>query len=334
MASSLNEGSTPLVSVIVPVYNVERYLARCLDSLLDQTTSATYEIICVNDCSPDESLALLEDYTRRFPNRIRAFQNDHNVGLGATRDHGVREARGEYLMFVDSDDYVRSDYIARYLSAMESSPCDIVIGGYVDTDGSKEIPHLLPHSPWTELCFSSACAKLFRRSFVQGNHLEFTDIRYAEDTLFNLHAFARHPQCAIIDYAGYYYFVNPNSITREKGADRQLERTLSSLYRSFVDSPDYKSLGQEGKWMVEYSYIADMLSTILIFERDCGRKAMAEKHRFFRADLETLFPQYRKNPFFTLRGPQGQRKAIRSGVSLFRLFDNLHLDSALFSFFA
>lgn len=334
MASSQTEGNTPVVSVIVPVYNVEKYLTRCLDSLISQSAKAPYEIICINDCSPDNCIDILEDYAYRFPNLIRVFENEENRGLGATRDRGICEANGKYLMFVDSDDYVRSDYVERYLVAMEDNPCDIVIGGYIDTDGSSETPRFLPHSSWTTLCFSSACAKLFKKSFVQENCLEFTSIRYAEDTLFNLYAFAKHPQCAIIDYAGYFYFVNPTSITREKGPEKQLERILSSLYRSFVDSFDYASLTQDEKWMVEYSYIADMLSTILIFERGCGKETMASKHRFFKDDLWKLFPDYKENPFLVSSGPHGQRGKIRAGVAIFMALDRLHFDRQLFMFFA
>lgn len=330
--TSLRE-NRPTVSVIVPVYNVEKYLARCLDSLLAQDTNVDYEVICINDCSPDGSLRILEDYQQRFPGRIHVLENKENIGLGATRDHGVREAAGNYLMFIDSDDYVKSDYIERYMDAMKASPCDIVIGGYIDTDGTKESPRLLPHSPWTELCFSAAWAKMYRRTFVEEHGLKFTAIRYAEDTLFNLNAFALDARCTIIDYAGYCYFANPSSITRENRHDKRLERELSALYRSFVASDAFERLSQDRRQMVEYSYVADMLSTILLFSRRCGRQLMLEKYAFFKDDLETIFPNYRRNPYLTLRGPIGQRTSIRRGVSAFMMADKLHLSKQLFTLF-
>ncbi len=326
--------NAPTVSIIVPVYNVEKYLERCLDSLLNQTAEVSYEIVCIDDCSSDGSSGILSSYNQRFPSLVKALKNSKNLGLGATRDRGVREASGDYLMFVDSDDYVRDDYLEHYLNAMQADPCDIVIGGYIDTDGMRETIHLLPHSQWTELCFSSACAKLYRKSFIQTNHLEFTDIRYAEDTLFNLFAFAKNPKCTVIDYAGYFYFANPSSITREKAYDKQLERTLSSLYRSFLRSAEYAGLPQEKREMVEYSYVADMLSTILLFARGCGKDVMSDKHRFFKEDLMDIFPAYRENPHLSLIGPKGQRAKIRIGVSLFVLFDRIHMDKGLFSLFA
>lgn len=325
---------TPVVSVIVPVYNVEEYLVRCLDSLINQTTDAPYEIICVNDCSPDNSTAILEDYALCFPNLIRVLANAQNVGLGATRDHGIEEARGEYLMFIDSDDYVREDYIEQYLAAMENNPCDVIIGGYIDTDGSNEQVRFLPHSPWTELSFSAAWAKLYRRDFVAANGLKFTGIRYAEDTLFSLNAFACNAQCTIIDYAGYYYFANPSSITRDKRQDRKLEKALSALYGDFIASAAFLRLASEKRRMVEYSYIADMLSTILLFSKGCEKAEMKRKHDFFIADLQKKFPDYRENPHLGLFKPTGQRNKIRLGVGMFRWADRLGLSNMLFMLFA
>lgn len=105
------------VSVIIPVYNVEKYLRRCLNSVLRQTYD-DYEIICVNDKSPDNSDKILEQYAGKFPDRISVYTNEENLGLGRTRERGIRHAEGEYVMFIDSDDYIKSDYIETYVSAM------------------------------------------------------------------------------------------------------------------------------------------------------------------------------------------------------------------------
>ncbi len=207
------------------------------------------------------------------------------------------------------------------------------IGGYIDADGEREQARLLPHSLWTELCFSAAWAKMYRRAFVKENDLKFTGIRYAEDTLFNLNVFALDARCSIIDYAGYYYFANPSSITREKGHDKKLEQELSTLYRNFIASDAFERLPQDRRQMVEYSYVADMLSTILLFGRRCGTRRMHEKHAFFKDDLEAIFPNYRRNPYLTLSGPMGQRASIRRGVSMFMLAEKLHLSKQLFALF-
>lgn len=322
------------VSIIIPIYNVERYLVQCLDSVMHQTTTAHYEVICIDDCSSDKSLEVLFDYQQRFPDRLKVHKNENNLGQGATRDYGIRIAQGKYLMFVDGDDYVANDYIETYLSAMDANPCDVIIGGYIDTDGASEQKHLLPNSPWTELCFSSACAKLYRADFIHKHCIQFTDIRYAEDTLFSLYIFAENATGHIIDYAGYYYVINPESTTRNKTYDRKLERELSYLYRSFLASDAYKNLDAAKRAMIEYSYVADMLNTILIYERGLGREAMRDKFEFFKMDIKDLFPNYQKNPFLGPIGPAGQRPKIRFGVAAFMLANRLNMDKALFMLFS
>ena len=93
----------PKISVIVPVYNVEKYLSECLDSIINQTFP-DFEIICVNDCSTDKSGNILEDYSRK-DNRIKIFYHQFNQGLGAARNTGLKNAHGKYVQFLDSDDY-------------------------------------------------------------------------------------------------------------------------------------------------------------------------------------------------------------------------------------
>lgn len=123
------------VSVIVPVYNVEQYLARCLDSILAQTYH-DYEIICVNDCSPDNSSAILSEYASKHPDRIKVITNEVNLGLGLSREKALEVACGEFVMFIDSDGYIKPDYLQHYLDATNDGDYDIVVGGYIrDIDG-------------------------------------------------------------------------------------------------------------------------------------------------------------------------------------------------------
>ena len=128
------------VSVIVPMYNVEQYLGRCLDSLLDQTYK-DYEIICVNDCSPDNSAAIAQQYAARHPDKILYLENESNLGLGLTREHALKHASGDYILFVDSDDYVKNNYIERYISALDGDSADIVVGGYIRDVSGKLTEH-------------------------------------------------------------------------------------------------------------------------------------------------------------------------------------------------
>ena len=172
------------ISVIVPVYNVEQYLARCLDSILAQTNH-DYEIICVNDCSPDNSSAILSEYASKHPDRIKVITNEVNLGLGLSREKALEVACGEFVMFIDSDDYIKPDYLQHYLDATNDGDYDIVVGGYIrDIDG-KLTEHYLSDTVWSSTAYAIACAKLYRRSFISDNDLHFTSIKCGEDIYFS-----------------------------------------------------------------------------------------------------------------------------------------------------
>ena len=97
------------VSVIIPVYNVELYLRECLDSIVNQTLKEI-EIICIDDCSTDNSYSILEEYSKKDV-RFRILKNISNIGSGPTRNIGIREAKGQYISFIDSDDYISNNYL-------------------------------------------------------------------------------------------------------------------------------------------------------------------------------------------------------------------------------
>lgn len=129
---------TPTVSIIVPVYNVEKYLPACLDSLINQTLQ-DIEIICVNDCSPDGSDTVLQQYAEK-DDRIKIVNHEYNQGLGAARNTGVRVASANYIGFVDSDDYVATDMFELLYNAIQDNQVQMAMCGIskVSDDGLVE----------------------------------------------------------------------------------------------------------------------------------------------------------------------------------------------------
>ena len=123
-----------IVSIVIPVYNVEKYLARCLDSCLNQTFS-DIEIICVNDGSTDNSGVILKNY-QKFDSRIRII-NKENGGLSSARNAGMAEVKGKYVLFADSDDYISSIAVEKLLKNAERNQSDIVIFDYIS--GSSDL---------------------------------------------------------------------------------------------------------------------------------------------------------------------------------------------------
>ena len=123
------------VSVIVPVYNVEEYLQPCLESILNQTYG-DLEILCINDCSTDNSRAILQEYQRK-DSRIILLENETNGGLAYTRNAGLQRAAGEYVLFVDSDDTIASDLVERCMEVISDS--DMVCFDYQQVTADQQV---------------------------------------------------------------------------------------------------------------------------------------------------------------------------------------------------
>lgn len=196
----------PLVSVIIPVYNVEQYLRQCLDSVVNQTLK-DIEIICVNDSSTDNSLSILNEYAAR-DSRIKVITQP-NGGAGAARNNGLSVSTGKYLSFLDSDDFFEPDMLELAYEKAEEDKADFVVFQsdqyYTDDDKfvqvawtlrEKEIPPYTPfsHRQMTDDIFKVfvgwAWDKLYNREFVEQNHLLFQEQRTSNDMLFVFSAVA------------------------------------------------------------------------------------------------------------------------------------------------
>lgn len=303
------------VSVIVPVYNVEKYLARCLDTLVAQDFDG-YEIICVNDCSPDSSGDVLREYAAMHPKLIKVLENEQNLGLGKTRERALEFAKGDYVLFVDSDDYVRHDYISTYVRAANLGSYDIVAGGFIRDIEGRLKEHRLSDSVWSSTTYAIACAKLIRIDFIKENDLRFTAVSCGEDIYFSLSAFYCGARVKVIDYAGYYYVLNPASITGSMDYTKNHERIMADLFNSFLNRYDINMLSQYKRDVIEYVYLANMVNALVVFNRGCGVKLMRDKAEFVFNDAAKKFPNYLSNPFVGILKPWGQTLKIRLGVGI------------------
>lgn len=205
------------VSVIVPVYNSEKDLRTCLESLVNQTLSEI-EIIVIDDCSKDQSLEILREYERKYPTKIKVLQNEKNLGQSATRNKGIQVSQGEYIGFVDSDDYVNTNmYQTMYEEACRNQYPEVITTGlifvrddyYLETnfdglkrrkgrimDVLKTPDEILEESP-------SACNKLFRKDTIR-THL-FLEGRMWEDVAFSFAKMFCANQILSFSHADYFY---------------------------------------------------------------------------------------------------------------------------------
>ncbi|MGQ7330383.1 glycosyltransferase family 2 protein [Streptococcus suis] len=227
-----------LVSVIVPVYNVEKYLGKCLQSICNQSYQ-NLEIILINDGSTDQSGLICEDFARK-DERI-TLVNKINGGLSSARNEGLRLFTGDFVTFIDSDDWIASDYIESLLCAFaENSDSDIVQCGMAWVTESGKILTSPSHEQktlsGTEAILNSffitgefittAQAKLYKKDFIKD--LFFMDGRNNEDTIFVADYLEKVAKVVILSGYKYYYLFNPNSITNSSLTEKKVQDAFFS----------------------------------------------------------------------------------------------------------
>ena len=227
----------PKISIILPVYNVEKYLSQCLDSIVNQAFK-DFECICVNDSSTDNSLTILQKYASK-DNRIKII-NQENKGLSGARNAALKVITGKYITFIDSDDFISSDYLDKLINIAEKENSDIVYCGhkiYYSLDNKyekgpnreklnklffeysksqkrdKQLEYLLDIVENSR----SACMKLYKTNVIKDNDILFFENIYAEeDFSFNILANLYSKKINFLDEEMYYYRKQTNSITTNK----------------------------------------------------------------------------------------------------------------------
>ena len=216
--------SKPAISVIIPVYNAQDGIKRCVDSLLNQSFK-NFEIILLNDGSKDNSLNILKEYELKY-SFVRVIDKQ-NEGVAVTRNKGILLAEGEYTMFMDNDDFVDSDYIETFYQAIHEKNLDLVIGGYkrVNQDNHIIFSQDIQQSEWSKYIIMAPWAKVYRTVFLKTNNLEFFDYGIGEDIIFNLAAYKTTDKIGLLDYRGYNWYYNNQSIsnTSQRGFSPKID---------------------------------------------------------------------------------------------------------------
>lgn len=212
------------VTVVIPVYNSEKYIGRCLDSIINQSFK-DIDIFVINDGSRDKSREVVEEYLDKY-NNIELI-NQENMGVAKTRNKAIKIVNTKYIMFMDNDDYIDEDYIETYINKIEETNADIVMGGYRRVNIDKKIlfKQQLANTKWSKYIVLAPWAKIYNREFLVENDIEFLDYAIGEDVYFNLVVFAKNPKIEIIDYMGYNWFFNTKSVsnTSQRGLSKDID---------------------------------------------------------------------------------------------------------------
>ena len=230
-----------VISIIVPVYKAEKYLSRCVASLLSQSFTA-FELLLIDDGSPDNSGKICNDWAAKDC-RIRVLRQK-NAGVSAARNRGLDEARGEYIVFVDSDDYVGADYLKHLYEERPLAPDSIVIQGFTIVSEQADKQYTTAFTPFTyvgqdikELFLNDEMrdmrgpvAKLFSRALIGRLNLRFpAETSFGEDTIFNFQYLFHCRQVVVGSRVDYVYYDAPDSLTKRLN-DFASEYALSLIH--------------------------------------------------------------------------------------------------------
>lgn len=290
------------VSFIVPVYNLEKLIGRCVMSLIQQTLDGI-EIILVNDCSTDGSNALLHQYEKEH-NNIRVIENEINLRQGGARNRGIDCAKGEYIIFVDGDDWVEPEMAESLYTYAKQNDCDIVDSDYFqDTEkGETSIKVSIPHDiinsdNQNKLILNGGrlWTKLIKRDLIQSNHLKFIEHKKFEDNPYLpiLLAYAKH--VGKVEKPFYHYIYNADSTSRNKNdfsvfdrldtADYLIEEAeRRNLYNKYKDEYDYL--------FIQLYYTNSIIACITKFE-----KVPIDRVNTIYDNINLRMPGYRRNKY-------------------------------------
>ncbi len=231
------------VSVIIPVYNSEKYLNRCIDSVLAQTFT-DFELILINDGSKDNSGNICDDYVNK-DKRVSVIHKE-NGGVSSARNLGITKASGKYIMFVDSDDWLETDAIENLYT--KANDCDLILGGFHILGALRNAKHSMPEKliegkqivqtyidlfHKDKLLVDVSCSKLFKRDIIEKHDIRFdTTMKLSEDTKFNIDFIKNSENISIVDKIIYNYdCTNGDAATKKYLPDMQLYylKVLDSL---------------------------------------------------------------------------------------------------------
>lgn len=280
------------ISIIVPIYNTGAYLSQCLDSLINQTYKHL-EIICINNNSSDNCSSILNEYIK-LDNRIKIFNNPI-VNVGLTRNIGIKNATGNYLCFVDSDDYIDKTTIEKVYSTIKEHDSDICFYGYYKFDDNshkvesnmygivKEKKMNNPFNVFTlenhdilTITNPGSCNKMFKSSFINDNRIYFPELTVAEDAYFTFSAFMLAKSITYLKEGLYYYRSREGSITHTVYSDPCCFCNALLLLKNKIKEIGYTEILKE-------SY-AKLVNDIYNFNFSLARKKLTDEEYYNKVD--------------------------------------------------
>lgn len=305
------------VTIIIPVYNSEEYIERCLDSVLQQTYK-NLEILVMNDGSTDQSLSIIKRKAAENPN-IR-YYDQKNMGVAKTRNKAISLATGKYIMFMDNDDYFDQDYVATFVKAIEKDDFDVVIGGYRRITENLKIlqEEKLKNKPFSKYLIMAPWAKIYKREFLLAHDFQFLDYVIGEDVYFSLSLYFSTDKIGIIDYIGYNWFFNTQSVSNTVQRGFRKEVDILFLLKKIRSLNGY----QKSK-VLDYYFTRYSIWYLLFSGKSATGQEFVEEYKRILAYFKKK--KITRKVYFFEKGIKGEHVKNRFVVMVFLTLEKLHL---------
>ncbi len=333
----MSKKNIPAVSVIIPLFNAEKYLGECLESLHAQTFQ-NFEVLIVDDCSTDNSLKVAEKFFSKFGDNLKLMKLSRNIGFpGIPRNFALEAARGKYVYFLDSDDLLSATALEELYDVAENFNADVVhvekCFAFFDADGksgaevvSNQAGNFVT-APTLETPDIGkrvndfigkkylwwACNKLFRRKFLSDNKIKFAATKSFEDMIFAFMCVATAKIYVRVPFVSYYYRIRKNSLSHESRDALEMSKTMLEVVSALNNFMDGQKFFREN---FQYRYA---LLDFFIQER----LEVIAKNFFVASDLEPaeVFEFFRKN-IFSANDNAALTAYLFVAAGLFKLYTN------------
>lgn len=311
------------LSIIVPVYNMasDGKLEYCLNSLVNQTID-DYEIIAVDDCSTDDSLTVLKDFERRFSDKFHAVHSDVNRRQGGAKNIGIKLAKGDWIGFIDSDDWITPDMYEKLINRAEESGADLAGCDYCLTyEHSMKIGQVVPNNTKDQsgildiakkrsliLDGGSLVVKIFRRSMIIENELWFPENIFYEDNAVGNSYLVLAKHFEYIEEPMYYYYQHDDSTVHTITQERCENRMAAG--RIILDEAKRHKYFDDCRNELEYSFtLLFYINTLFSYMQGAHRT----KYGFIKAmgkEMKNTFPDFENNAYYKERTNEEEKKLI------------------------
>lgn len=299
----------PKVSAIIPVYNTEKYLEKCLDSVCNQTLS-DIEIICIDDCSTDGSLEILKDYAQK-DNRIKLIEFKENKGAAVARNTGIKTATGEYIGFIDSDDFIDLDFYEKLYNKAIETGADCSKGTMRCKDQDKEIAYdrndLIKKN--VAYFYDSFTTAIYKTNIIKNNNIFFpNNTSFFEDPYFSILLVLKINKIAIVDNANYHYINRTDSLVYSAN-----ENNILSGIKAMVDMANILNKENIGKehYIIVYTYTISQIIAIL-YNAKYG-KVLYDRSiiSLYKVMLDCKYKKECLNQYFKMKREMSKRILLR-----------------------